>query len=94
MNIQEDLFKAREIKVKQSNFTVSDDVIPESLQKTLDSLAARATDRKDEVVNALSNEQPAKSRMVETAYVHCTWWEGCYYCQDEDKNWHRVKCFT
>ncbi|HEY9622123.1 MAG TPA: hypothetical protein V6C78_17335 [Crinalium sp.] len=70
-----------------------DDLISEELQQTLNRIAARAGDRKDEVVDMLSNEQPAKSRMVESAYVHCTWWEGCYYCQDENQQWHRVKCF-
>jgi hypothetical protein len=84
----------KQIKVKQENLAVEDNEIPESLKKTLDSIAAKVADRKDEVVNVLSNEQPAKSRMVEDSYIQCTWWEGCYYCQDENKNWHRVKCFA
>lgn len=67
--------------------------VPESLQKTLDEMAAVLADRKDEVVDLLCDEQPAKSRQVELSYVQCMWWEGCYYCQDESNRWHRIKCF-
>lgn len=72
---------------------ITDNSVPESLQKTLNDLAEQLGDRKDEVVDLLSDEQPSKSRMVDLSYVQCTWWEGCYYCQDESKRWHRVKCF-
>jgi len=71
----------------------TDDVLPESLQRTLDGIAARAADRKAELITALSDEQPAKSKKVDQDYIACTWWEGCYYCQDDQKQWHRVKCF-
>lgn len=64
-----------------------------ALQKTLDEVAGRMSDRKDEIVDLLSGEQPTKSRQVDRLYVRCTWWEGCYYCQDEASQWHRVKCF-
>jgi hypothetical protein len=70
------------------NYSVS-----ESLQTTLDEVASQLADRKDEVVSLLSGEQPSKSRLVDQSYVQCTWWEGCYYCRDEAKRWHRVKCF-
>ncbi|NJL99368.1 MAG: hypothetical protein HC924_11425 [Synechococcaceae cyanobacterium SM2_3_2] len=26
-------------------------------------------------------------------YDVCTWWDGCYYCRDEDGNWTEVKCY-
>ncbi|NJO78992.1 MAG: hypothetical protein HC827_11025 [Cyanobacteria bacterium RM1_2_2] len=68
-------------------------LVPESLQTTLNEVAAQLADRKDEVVDLLSDEQPSKSRLVDLAYIQCTWWEGCYYCQDEKKQWYRVKCF-
>ena len=64
-----------------------------ALQKTLDRVAAQQGDRKDEVVQLLSDEQPSKSRLVEMSYGQCMWWEGCYYCQDETKQWHQIKCF-
>jgi hypothetical protein len=67
--------------------------VSETLQRTLDEIALNASDRKDEVVDLLSGEQPSKSRMVDMAYTQCTWWEGCYYCQDEAKRWYQVKCF-
>ncbi len=68
-------------------------VVPEALQKTLNLVAAQLTDRKNEVVGMLSNEQPAKSRQIDMTYSSCIWWEGCYYCQDDAGQWHRVKCF-
>ncbi len=26
-------------------------------------------------------------------YEVCTWWDGCYYCRDEEGNWTQVKCY-
>lgn len=79
--------------MKQNKTISTDNSISDELKKTLDKIADRATNRKDELVEMLDGEQPAKSHMVETSYGQCIWWEGCYYCQDESKQWHRVKCF-
>lgn len=68
-------------------------LVSESLQTTLNEVASQLADRKDEVVGLLSDEQPSKSRLVDQSYIQCTWWEGCYYCQDEARQWYRVKCF-
>lgn len=76
-----------------ANIKVDSNAVPEALQHTLNDLAAKMADRKDEVVDLLSGEQPAKSRHVDMSYNQCVWWEGCYYCQDESRRWHRVKCF-
>ncbi len=76
------------MRMKQAETALS-----QPLSSVLNEVAERLTDRKDEVVELLSDEQPAKSRMVEMSYTQCTWWEGCYYCCDETKQWHRVKCF-
>lgn len=27
------------------------------------------------------------------SYDVCTWWDGCYYCRDEQGNWSQVKCY-
>lgn len=75
------------------NVATNRNSVPSALQKTLDEVAGRLSDRKDEIVDLLSNEQPAKSRQVDLSYTRCTWWEGCYYCQDESKQWHQIKCF-
>jgi hypothetical protein len=64
-----------------------------ALQEQLNRVAVQLADRKEEVVELLSDEQPSKSRLVEMSYVQCAWWEGCYYCQDENQQWHQVKCF-
>ncbi|HEY9648778.1 MAG TPA: hypothetical protein V6C88_20530 [Chroococcidiopsis sp.] len=77
-----------------SGNALADDVISEELQATLNRIAAKAADRKDELVDMLCDEQPHKSRIVDEAYLACTWWEGCYYCMDEKQQWHRVKCFA
>lgn len=81
-------------KTDVTKITTADNAVSDSLQKTLDEIAAKMADRKDEVVDILSGEQPAKSRQVEMSYGKCMWWEGCYYCQDESNRWHRVKCFV
>jgi hypothetical protein len=31
---------------------------------------------------------------IHAAYVRCTWWGGCYYCQDETGSWHLVYCYA
>jgi hypothetical protein len=72
---------------------ISPNAVPEDLQQTLNEVAGAMADRKNEIVDLLCSEQPTKSRQVDMSYVRCTWWEGCYYCQDEAKQWHRVKCF-
>lgn len=76
-----------------TNRNSDSNLVSAALQKTLDEVADRLSDRKDEIVNLLNDEQPAKSRQVDQLYVRCTWWEGCYYCQDESNQWHRIKCF-
>lgn len=79
--------------VTKASFSTND-VLPESLQRLLDeSLENQSIDRKEEIVELLSNEQPSKSRQVDMAYAQCTWWEGCYYGKDENQQWHRIKCF-
>ncbi|NJN88562.1 MAG: hypothetical protein HC881_22600 [Leptolyngbyaceae cyanobacterium SL_7_1] len=75
-------------------YSLLDEVKSEELQEQLNQMAAKASDRKDELVDLLNEEQPTKSRLVDSAYSQCTWWEGCYYCQDQDLKWYRVKCFT
>lgn len=76
-----------------ANVATNHNLVSAALQKTLNEVAERLSDRKDEVVDLLSSEQPAKSRRVDQSYLRCTWWEGCYYCQNEAKQWHRIKCF-
>lgn len=68
-------------------------LVSPALQEKLNQIATQIPDRKDEIVDLLNDEQPAKSRMVEMSYEQCIWWEGCYYCQDELRQWHQIKCF-
>jgi hypothetical protein len=72
---------------------IDPNAVPEALQQTLNVVAETIANRKNEVVDLLCDEQPTKSRQVDLSYTRCTWWEGCYYCQDGANQWHRVKCF-
>ncbi|MGG6294717.1 hypothetical protein ACQ4M4_09850 [Leptolyngbya sp. AN02str] len=74
------------------SYEATNHVSPE-LQETLDKIAGLTGDRKDEFIDLLNSEHPSISRRVEDAYSRCIWWEGCYYCQDENRKWQRVKCF-
>jgi hypothetical protein len=76
-----------------NNVAIDHNAIPSALQAILNDLSTKMADRKGEIVDLLSGEQPTKSRQVDLEYLCCTWWEGCYYCQDDNKQWHRVKCF-
>lgn len=70
------------------------EIVSPETQQMLNWLTRRATnDRKDEVVELLSNDEPAKSQIVDSTFTNCTWFDGCYYCQDENQQWYRVKCF-
>jgi hypothetical protein len=61
--------------------------VPENLQATLNQEALHpSVDRKDEVAILLNSE-----RFV-ADYQACVWWDGCYYCQDDEKNWYRIIC--
>jgi hypothetical protein len=74
-------------------FQPTENFVSRDLQSTLDQIASGAKDRKDEIVDLLSSEQPKKSRQIDAVFDRCIWWEGCYYCQDEQGQWQRVKCF-
>ncbi len=61
--------------------------VPDELQKTLDREATNpSSDRKDEIANLLHSE-----RFI-ADYDACIWWNGCYYCKDENSNWYCIKC--
>ena len=63
------------------------DPVSEELHKILDQEAHKSTaDRKDEVAKLLNSE-----RFV-SAYDTCIWWDGCYYCQDDNDNWYCIRC--
>ncbi|NES21214.1 MAG: hypothetical protein F6K41_20360 [Symploca sp. SIO3E6] len=61
--------------------------VSEELHKILNQEANKPTaDRKDEVATLLNSES-----FVAT-YDACIWWDGCYYCQDENDHWYCIKC--
>jgi hypothetical protein len=62
-------------------------------EKMLNWLTRKSADRKEEIVQLLSYNEPENSDVVESEFVSCTWYDGCYYCQDENKKWYQVKCY-
>jgi hypothetical protein len=69
------------------------EVVAPETQEMLNWLVRRVGDRKEEIVDMLSNDEPAKSQEVSSAFTACTWFDGCYYCQDQNKQWYQVKCY-
>lgn len=74
----------------------SDALAPQEIQDTLNQLTHQGImrDRKDEVVELLTINEPMKSWLVESNFTCCAWFDGCYYCKDDQNNWHQVKCFA
>ncbi|BAC90403.1 gsr2462 [Gloeobacter violaceus PCC 7421] len=63
--------------------------VSKELQKILDRVAGMAANRKDEVFDLVQQDES-----MPTDVCTCTWWDGCYYCKDEDGLWHSVRCVT
>lgn len=40
-------------------------------------------------IEQLLNEEERKA-----GYRKCTWYGGCYYCQDVYGQWHKIKCLA
>lgn len=63
--------------------------VADELQETLDLLTDRgAAESLQEVVNLLNTKSPTLSSKVGFNFQTCTWWDGDYYCQDENWQWH------
>jgi hypothetical protein len=60
--------------------------VSNTLQATLNQVARKSTNRIDDVATLLNSENFA------SYYNACIWWDGCYYCQDEDDSWYCIKC--
>ncbi len=78
----------RQVELKMKIFNpVADEV-----QQTLDWLTEQeaAAESLNEVVELLSIKGTAKSEVVKSAFCSYTWWDGDYYCQDENWRWHFV----
>lgn len=65
--------------------------VPEEAQETLDCLTDQAAAESfDEVNKLLNTKEPALSQELKSSFRSCTWWDGDYYCQDENWKWHFV----
>lgn len=61
--------------------------VSEELQRTLEQEASRVSaNRKDEVATLLNSERCLSS------YKACIWWDGCYYCKDDNNDWYCIRC--
>ncbi len=65
--------------------------VADEVQETLDWLTdIAAAESLDEVVKLVGIKEPALSQQVKSSYRSCTWWDGDYYCQNENWRWHLV----
>lgn len=67
--------------------------VPTEVQETLDLFTEQTVapaESKSKVVRLLSSKEPEKSQAVKSSFRSCTQWDGNYYCQDEDWQWHFV----
>ncbi|MBX7222611.1 MAG: hypothetical protein K1Y36_21875 [Blastocatellia bacterium] len=53
------------------------------------------------VLNRIAGDMPKETEETQrflsetekaAAYIRCTWWAGCYYCQDSNGQWHLIYC--
>ena len=66
-------------------------LVPDEAQETLDCLTDQvAAESLDEVVALLDTKDRNQSLDVKLSFRSCTWWDGDYYCQDENWRWHFV----
>jgi hypothetical protein len=65
--------------------------VADEVQETLDWLTdIAAAESLDEVVKLVGIKEPALSQEFKSSYRSCTWWDGDYYCQNENWRWHLV----
>ncbi|HCF29942.1 MAG TPA: hypothetical protein DEV81_22695 [Cyanobacteria bacterium UBA11049] len=65
--------------------------VADEVQETLDRLTDQvAAESLPEVVELLNIKAPALGQEIESSFQSCTWWDGDYYCQDENWRWHSV----
>lgn len=66
-------------------------LVADEVQETLDCLTDQVpAESLHEVVELVSTKAPASSEEVKSAFQSCTWWDGDYYCQDENWRWHLI----
>ncbi len=64
-------------------------LISTELEQRLNWLADHtARNEKDTVIEQLGDASHLLS------YDVCTWWDGCYYCRDQQGEWQQIKCFS
>lgn len=65
--------------------------VADEAQETLDLLTDQAAAESfEQVVELVDSKEPALSEEVKSSFRSCTWWDGDYYCQDENWKWHFV----
>ena len=66
--------------------------VADEAQETLDWFIDQeeAVESFEQVVKLLDSKEPALSEEVKSSFRSCTWWDGDYYCQDENWRWHFV----
>lgn len=65
--------------------------VADEVQETLDWLTDQAAaESLQEVIELLNIKAPALGQEVKSSFQSCTWWDGDYYCQDQNWRWHLV----
>lgn len=63
--------------------------VADELQETLDLLTDQvAAESLPEVVKLLDSKALPLSSEIKSSFQTCTWWDGDYYCQDKNWQWH------
>ena len=66
-------------------------LVGDEVQETLDCLTDQAAaESLDQVVELLGSKEQNHCDDVKSSFQSCTWWDGDYYCQDENWRWHFV----
>ena len=64
--------------------------VSSDLQKVLDHAVGRKLSASQKTAFTRIKRQTTE----DGKYVRCTWWGGCYYCQDSAGDWHLIHCYA
>ena len=64
--------------------------VSRDLQKALD----HAVGKKLSASQRTAFKRIQRETAADEKYIRCTWWAGCYYCQDLWCKWHVIECYA
>lgn len=75
--------------MKKAKKTSSGKAVSKEFSDVLDRLSGQISERRKPEARALLGD-----RGLADAYVRCTWFAGCYYCQDSSGRWRAIECYA